>query len=70
MDEELDHYAADGRTVADGPHRDVGHDNPNKNPIVHGVTLSRDQRRDLIAFLETLMDQTLRHSPSLSNPWT
>jgi cytochrome c peroxidase len=27
----IDHYAAGGRTIADGPYRGVGHDNPNKS---------------------------------------
>jgi cytochrome c peroxidase len=69
LDEVLGHYAAGGRTITDGPQRGVGRDNPNKNPIVRGFALSDDQRRDLIAFLETLTDDALLHDPSLSNPW-
>jgi len=65
----LDHYAAGGRTVADGPNRGVGHDNPNKSPIVRGFPLTADQKRDLLAFLETLTDTDLLRDPRFANPW-
>ncbi len=68
LEEVIDHYAAGGRTIADGPYRGVGHDNPNKSPIVRGFTISADQKADLIAFLKTLTDDQLLHDPSLSNP--
>jgi cytochrome c peroxidase len=70
LDGVLDHYAAGGRTIADGPYRGVGHDNPNKSPLVRGFTLTADQRSDLIAFLNTLTDDGLLNDPALSNPWT
>jgi len=70
LDGVLDHYAAGGRTIADGPYRGVGHDNPNKSALVSGFTLTGDQRSDLIAFLKTLTDDGLLNDPALSNPWT
>src|SRR5258708_6728048 len=70
LDEVIDHYSAGGRTIAGGPHRRAGRDNPSKSQVVRGFVLSRDQRRDLIAFLETLTDDELLHNPSFSNPWT
>jgi cytochrome c peroxidase len=57
----IDHYAAGGRTIPDGPHRGVGHDNPNKSDTIRGFTLTTDQRADLIAFLESLTDDELLH---------
>jgi cytochrome c peroxidase len=69
LDAVLDHYAAGGRTIASGPFAGVGHDNPNKAPNVHGFTLSAGDRRDVIAFLESLTDTAFLHDPALSNPW-
>jgi len=69
LDAVLDHYAAGGRTISSGPYAGVGHDNPNKSPIVHGFVLTPSQRADLIAFLETLTDRALLTDERLSNPW-
>jgi cytochrome c peroxidase len=70
LDEVLDHYAAGGRTIASGPYRGVGHDNPNKSPNVRGFTLTVEQRADLIAFLEALTDRELLSDPRFADPWT
>jgi cytochrome c peroxidase len=55
----LDHYAAGGRA----------HDNPNKDPLIGGFELSAQDRKDLIAFLETLTDEALLHDSRYANPW-
>jgi cytochrome c peroxidase len=65
----LDHYAAGGRTIATGPNAGIGHDNPNKDPLIAGFQLSRQDRADLIAFLESLTDEEVRHDPGFANPW-
>jgi cytochrome c peroxidase len=70
LEEVLDHYAAGGRTIADGPFHGVGHDNPNKSPVVRGFTLTADQKSDLVSFLNTLTDTQLLHDARWSNPWT
>jgi cytochrome c peroxidase len=70
LEEVLDHYAAGGRTITDGPHRGVGRDNPNKSPIVRGFAVTAEEKRDVIAFLQTLTDDKLRDNPTLANPWT
>jgi cytochrome c peroxidase len=69
LEDVLAHYAAGGRTIADGPNRGIGHDNPGKSPTVRGFPLSPEQRDDLIAFLRALTDEELLHDPRLSNPW-
>jgi cytochrome c peroxidase len=69
LEDVLAHYAAGGRTIADGPNRGNGHDNPGKSPTVRGFPLAADQRDDLIAFLRALTDDELLHDPRLSNPW-
>jgi cytochrome c peroxidase len=70
LDGVLDHYSAGGRTIADGPLAGVGHDNPNKAPNVHGFAITDAEKRDVIAFLESLTDTAFLHNPALSNPWT
>jgi cytochrome c peroxidase len=69
LDEVLDHYVAGGRTIHDGPYRGVGHDNANKAQAIHGFTLTGEQRRDLLAFLQSLTDDALLHDPPFANPW-
>jgi cytochrome c peroxidase len=69
LGEVLDHYAAGGRTIASGPNAGVGRLNPNKARMVHGFSMSADEKRDLIAFLETLTDTAFLRNPSYSNPW-
>jgi cytochrome c peroxidase len=68
LDEVLDHYMAGGRTIADGPSRGVGHDNPNKSRTVRGFALTAAQRADLIAFLNALTDADLLTDPRFSRP--
>jgi cytochrome c peroxidase len=40
LSEVLDHYAAGGRTIADGPHAGVGRDNPFKSGFIRGFELT------------------------------
>jgi cytochrome c peroxidase len=56
----LDHYAAGGR---------AGHDNPLKDPLIGGFTLSNGDRQDLIEFLKSLTDEALLHDARFANPW-
>ncbi|HEY3823967.1 MAG TPA: MbnH family di-heme enzyme [Bryobacteraceae bacterium] len=65
----LDHYAAGGRTIAEGPQAGKGHDNPLKDKLVHGFSMTPRNKSDLIAFLEALTDQDLLHAPEYSDPW-
>ena len=68
LEDVLDHYAAGGRTIASGPHAGVGHDNPNKDPLITGFRISPQDRADLIEFLKSLTDEDVRHDPRFSNP--
>ena len=54
----LDHYAAGGRA-----------ENPRKSPILRKLNLTRDERNDLIAFLESLTDETFLNDPRFGDPW-
>ena len=70
LDEVLDHYAAGGRTISDGPYFGVGYENPNKSPVLHGFPLTAEQRSDVLAFLNALTDDELLHGSRWANPWT
>lgn len=69
LDAVIDHYAAGGRTIASGPNAGVGRTNPLKSSFVPGFTLTREERADLIAFLEALTDQQFLRDPRFSDPW-
>jgi cytochrome c peroxidase len=58
LDGVLDHYAAGGRF----------RDNPNKDPLIGGFELSPRDRKDLIAFLESLTDDAVLHDARFANP--
>jgi cytochrome c peroxidase len=69
LEDVLAHYAAGGRTIADGPYKGVGHDNPNKSRRIRGFVLTPDDRADVVAFLRSLTDDEALRDPKLSNPW-
>jgi cytochrome c peroxidase len=69
LEDAIDHYAAGGRTIVDGPNRGVGRDNPNKSPSIQGFTLTPAQRADLVAFLRSLTDEPLLRDARFANPW-
>jgi len=56
LEEVIDHYAAGGRTITDGPYAGVGSANPNKNPLVKGFKISPEEKADLVEFLKSLTD--------------
>ncbi len=66
----IDHYADGGRTIATGPNRGAGHENPLKDEAVRGFWLTTGQRADLLAFLDTLTDTALLTDPRFANPWS
>ena len=69
LGEVLDHYAAGGRTIATGPYAGVGRDNPNRAPSMRPFAMTDDDKRDLIAFLESLTDSAFLRNPNLADPW-
>jgi cytochrome c peroxidase len=70
LEEVIDHYAAGGRTIADGPNKGVGSANPHKSAFVKGFTLTAQEKRDLIAFLQSLTDEKFLRDPRFGNPWS
>jgi cytochrome c peroxidase len=68
LDAVLDHYSAGGRTIAGSAFAGDGSHNPNKDPLIHGFKLTPEDRADLIAFLQSLTDETVIHDPRFTDP--
>lgn len=66
----LDHYAAGGRTIEDGPNAGVGSENKFKSELISGFDLTEEERADVIAFLQTLTDDEFLKDPRFADPWT
>ena len=58
LEEVLDHYVAGGRAP-----------NPQQSKSIEPLKLSEADRRNLIAFLESLTDRQALQDPRWSNPW-
>lgn len=50
--EVLDHYAAGGHTIVDGPNAGVDSANPFKSSFIRGFELTDEERADVLAFLD------------------
>ncbi|MEM8505849.1 MAG: MbnH family di-heme enzyme [Cyanobacteria bacterium P01_D01_bin.1] len=68
LSEVIDHYAAGGRTITEGPNAGIGSENPLKSSFIAGFSITESERQDLIAFLESLTDETFITNPALSDP--
>lgn len=69
LSEVLDHYAAAGRTISEGPYAGDGSKNPLKDPLIRGFTLTEQERADVLAFLESLTDAAFLENPDFADPW-
>ena len=69
LEEALDHYAAGGRTIAEGPLAGVGRNNPGKDELVHGFYMTPRNRADLVEFLKSLTDERVTHDARWSDPF-
>ena len=70
LDAVLDHYAAGGRTISEGPSAGAGSASPLRSDLIRGFELTASERADVIAFLESLTDTTFINDPKHQNPWT
>jgi cytochrome c peroxidase len=69
LPEVLDHYAAGGRTISDGPFAGVGHESPALGQFIRGFSLTQRQKDDLLAFLEALTDDDFLTNPRYADPF-
>ena len=44
--------------------------NPRQSDSIRPLSLREDERRDLIAFLQSLTDEALLRDPRWGDPWT
>jgi cytochrome c peroxidase len=67
--EVIDHYVAGGRNIESGPHAGDGRKNPFKSNFVREFALADSEKADLLAFLESMTDETFLTDPAFSNPF-
>ena len=65
----VDHYAAGGRLITDGPLAGDGRANPYKDPLVSGIQLTARDRADLVMFLKSLTDRSLVTNTRFADPF-
>lgn len=65
----LEHYAAGGRTIEDGPHAGVGADNPHKSVFMRDFSLKEEDVEDAMALFEALRDDEFLTNPAFADPW-
>jgi cytochrome c peroxidase len=65
----IDHYAAGGRTIASGSNAGIGANSPLRDTQLARFTLTPAEKNDLIAFLESLTDETFLHDPRFGDPF-
>ncbi|MCB9764692.1 MAG: di-heme enzyme [Alphaproteobacteria bacterium] len=68
LDGVIDHYAAGGRTLTEGPYAGDGAGNPYKSNFVGGFILTDDERADLLAFFDALTDAGFLTNPAYGDP--
>lgn len=69
LEDAIDHYAAGGRVIADGPLAGDGRANPLKDPLIAAIRLDARDRADLVAFLRTLTDTSVASNPRFADPF-
>lgn len=67
--EAIDVYSEGGRRVRSGPLKGDGRLNPHKSGLIARIGLTPQEKRDLLAFLGTLTDETLLTDRRWSDPW-
>lgn len=69
LEDALRNYVEGGRILEDGPWPGDGRQNPFKSGFVSGFRLSQQEADDLLAFLESLTDETFLDDPAHTDPW-
>ena len=69
LEEIIDHYAAGGRTISEGPFAGDGSASPLRSIFVPGFKITEDEKQDVINFLESLTDQEFLSNPQFADPF-
>ncbi len=67
--EVVEHYAAGGRLISEGPNAGDGRLSPLKSGLVRGFEASDAEIDAVVAFLDALTDESFVTNPALSNPF-
>ena len=70
LDEVIDHYAAAGRLIESGALAGDGRASPHKSELLRGFSIDAAQKRQLVAFLESLTDEGFLTDPAFGDPRT
>ncbi|TQV89825.1 MbnH family di-heme enzyme [Aliikangiella coralliicola] len=68
LEDVIDFYAAGGRNIDSGDLKGDGRQNPLKNSFVKGFEITEQEKKDLLAFLNSLTDQTFLTNPEHAAP--
>ncbi len=69
LEDVVEHYARGGRLIVNGPNAGDGKLSPLKDPRIAPLSLTAQDKADLVAFLRSLSDSTLMVEPRFANPW-
>ncbi|MGC2167257.1 MAG: di-heme enzyme, partial [Gallionella sp.] len=69
LEQVLDFYAAHGRVMTAGPNQGDGRNSPLKDKRVDRIKLTAQNKKDLIAFLNTLTDEAFLSNPRFTDPF-
>ncbi len=67
--EVVEHYARGGRVIDSGPFAGDGRLSPLKSGLVRGFSISDSEIDDVVAFLQSLTDQTFVSDPRFADPF-
>ncbi len=67
--EVVEHYAAGGRVLTDGPYAGDGRVSPLKSGLVRGFEATDEEIDAVVAFLESMADPTFVGDPAFSDPF-
>lgn len=69
LEEVIGNYESGGRNVTIGIYKGDGRANTHKNTLIHGFSLTSQQRKDLISFLLSLTDSSVLENKNYANPF-
>ena len=69
LEEVILNYESGGRNVTTGLYKGEGNTNIYKNTLIHGFSLTSQQRKDLINFLLALTDSSVLKNKNYANPF-
>jgi cytochrome c peroxidase len=70
LTEVIDSYTNRGRKIAEGVYKGDGINNPYKDSLINGFSLSATDKINLISFLQSLSDSSFINNRAYQNPFT